>query len=135
MKNLKLFAIPLVLAFLALTVCEAQTLEVDQIAQQKMIGLSKKAIRACMGLPAKRVSISSTEIWTYATGKGEVGGFFLASGANGMARFGSPTDRFCNVNIVMTNAVVSQVTYSAPDGGELPLGEQCVFAVQNCVGQ
>jgi len=28
---------------------------------------------------------------------------------------------------------VSQIAYSAPDGGPLPLGEQCAFAVDNCV--
>jgi len=34
---------------------------------------------------------------------------------------------------VMTNARVSQVSYSAADGGDLPLGQQCIFAVENCV--
>ena len=109
----------------------ATAAEVDQIAQQKMIGLSKKKIRACMGWPAHRVRIGSTDIWTYWTGSAEVEGLFLAPGVNGMASwFGH--DRSCDVNVVMTNSRVSQVTYSAPDGGLLPLGELCNFAVENC---
>lgn len=110
----------------------AQAAEVDQIAQQKMIGLSKKTIRICMGAPARRLAIGSTDIWTYRSGSAEVEGFFLASGVNGMASWFGP-DRFCNVNVIMTNARVSQITYAAPDGRPLPLGEQCLFAVSNCV--
>jgi hypothetical protein len=33
---------------------------------------------------------------------------------------------------VMTNARVSQITYAAPDGRPLPIGEHCDFAVENC---
>jgi hypothetical protein len=125
------FAIAATLALLALTVAAAPAAEVDQIAQQKMIGLSKKTIRLCMGWPAKRVAIGSTDIWTYRSGSAEVEGFFLAPGVNGMASW-LGRDRFCNVNVVMTNARVSQVTYHAPDGRPLPLGERCLFAVENC---
>jgi hypothetical protein len=41
--------------------------------------------------------------------------------------------RFCKVDIVMTKGVVSEVNYSGPTGGILTQGEQCAFAVQNCV--
>jgi len=128
MKSLLIIAAAFALASLA----AAQAAEVDQIAQQKMIGLSKKKIRLCMGLPALRVAIGATDIWTYRTGGAQVEGFFLASGANGMASWFGP-DRFCNVNVVMTHARVSQVTYAASDGRPLPLGEHCDFAVENCV--
>ena len=50
MKRFVIIAVPLALACLA----AAQAAEVDQIAQQKMIGLSKKHIRLCMGPPARR---------------------------------------------------------------------------------
>lgn len=119
-------------AFFATAACAGQTPESDQIAQQKMIGLSKKHIRACMGAPDRRAAIGSTDIWTYRSGSAEVEGLFLAPGVNGMASWFAH-DRLCDVIIIMTNSVVSQVAYSAPDGGPLPLGEQCSFAVQNCV--
>jgi hypothetical protein len=84
-----------------------------------------------MGPPARRVAVGSTDIWTYRSGAAAVEGFFLASGLNGMASWFGP-DRLCNVNVVMTNARVSQITYAAPDGRPLPIGEHCDFAVENC---
>jgi hypothetical protein len=125
-----LFPLAATIAFASLLGC-AQAAEVDQIAQQKMIGLSKKKIRLCMGPPARRVAVGSTDIWTYRSGAAAVEGFFLASGLNGMASWFGP-DRLCNVNVVMTNARVSQITYAAPDGRPLPIGEHCDFAVENC---
>lgn len=112
--------------------CDAGRPEVDQIAQQSMIGLAKKKILACMGAPAKRVTIGSTEIWTYPSGYMWTEGPAWAIGLNlGAPPFGPRGP--CNVKVVMTNARVSQVTYSAADGGDLPLGQQCVFAVESCV--
>ena len=124
-----LVALPL---FLALTECEAGQPEVDQIAQQSMIGLAKKKILACMGAPAKRVRIGSTEIWTYPSGYLWTEGPAWAIGLNlGAPPFGPSGP--CDVKVVMTNARVSQLTYSAADGGDLPLGQQCIFAVEECV--
>jgi hypothetical protein len=128
MKSLFPLAATLALASL---LAAAQAAEVDQIAQHKMIGLSKKQIRLCMGLPARRVAVGATDIWTYRSGGAEVEGFFLAPGVNAMASWFGP-DRTCSVNVVMTNAQVSQITYSAPDGRPLPIGEHCDFAVENC---
>ena len=128
MKRSIAIAVPFALACI---LAAAQAAEVDQIAQQKMIGLSKKKIRLSMGPPARRVAVGSTDIWTYRSGAAAVEGFFLASGLNGMASWFGP-DRLCNVNVVMTNARVSQITYAAPDGRPLPIGEHCDFAVENC---
>ena len=110
----------------------ARATEVDQIAQQKMIGLSKKIIRICMGAPAQRVAIGSTDIWTYRSASAVVEGLFLASGVDGMASW-VRADKLCNVNIVMTNARVSQIILRRADGRPLPLGEHCLFAVDLCV--
>jgi hypothetical protein len=106
--------------------------ESDQIAQQRMIGLSKKHVRACLGAPDRRARIGSTDIWAYRSGSAEVVGLFLASGVNGTASWFAHDPR-CAVIVIMTHSRVSQIAYSAPDGGPLPLGEQCAFAVENCV--
>ena len=121
------------IAFFALASGVGQGAEVDQIAQQKMIGLSKKHIRICLGAPAKRVRIGSTDIWTYPIGHAVGDSPFFAP-ALSMAPpgvFGADNGA-CNVNIVMTNGAVSQVVYHAADGGPLPLGRACLFAVENC---
>ena len=117
---------------LALAGCEGARPEVDQIAQQSMIGLAKKKILVCMGAPARRAVIGSTEIWTYPSGVMQTEGPPWAIGLNlGAPPFGPSGP--CDVKVVMTNARVSQVTYSRPDGGDLPLGQQCIFAVETCV--
>jgi hypothetical protein len=122
------------LAALALGACIAERPEIDQVAQRGMIGLSKKHILACMGRPAHRVAVGSTDVWTYPVGRVDVEGGPLAPGVNGMASgLGGPADAACSVEIVMTNGAVSQVAYSAPDGGPLRLGERCLFPVRACV--
>ena len=121
------------IAFFALASGVGQGAEVDQIAQQKMIGLAKKKILVCLGAPAKRVRIGSTDIWTYPIGQ-TIGDNPFFAPALSMAPSGvfGADNGACNVNIVMTNGAVSQVVYHAADGGPLPLGRQCLFAVENC---
>jgi hypothetical protein len=121
------------MGFLALVGCVGEGPEVDQIAQRSMIGLSKRHILACLGSPAKRVAIGSTDIWTYPIGDLRVESPFpapaldMSPSATSTAGAGA-----CNVNVVMTNSVVSQIVYHSADGGPLPLGRQCLFAIRNC---
>jgi hypothetical protein len=114
---------------LALAAC-AERPEVDQIAQQDMIGLSKRDILACMGAPAQRHALGEgTEIWTYSVGTTTTDSPPWAAGLNFSAL---PPPAPCDVRIVMTNAHVSQVGYEMPDGRALPSGRQCTFAVEAC---
>ena len=116
---------------LALSGC--QPLEVDQVAQQSMIGLSKRDILACLGQPAQRVpSGQATEIWTYAGGQMRGYGPQWAIGLNTNLVPFTPGGS-CDVVLVMTNAHVSEVGYTAVDGSGLPLGRECVFSVERCV--
>jgi hypothetical protein len=59
----------------------------------------------------------------YATGSAST----LGSG------FGVSSRRYCTVNVVVSAGRVSRVNYSGPTGGLLTAGEQCAFAVQNCL--
>jgi hypothetical protein len=107
--------------------------EVDQIVQQKMIGLSRAKIKACLGTPARRKVVGSTEIRSYPIGDMHVDAFFFAAGVNWLPQPYLPA-RVCEVNVVLTNAIVSQVYYTAPGGADMPMGQQCLFPVENCVG-
>jgi hypothetical protein len=110
-----------------------QPLEVDQVAQQSMIGLSKRDILACMGRPAQRVpSGQATEIWTYVGGQMRGYGPQWAIGLNTNLIPFSPGGS-CDVVLTMTNGRVSQVGYTAVDGGSFPLGQECAFSVESCV--
>jgi hypothetical protein len=110
-----------------------QPLEVDQVAQQSMIGLSKRDILACLGQPAQRVpSGQATEIWTYVGGQMRGYGPQWAIGLNTNLVPFAPGGS-CDVVLVMTNGQVSQVGYTAVDGGKFPLGQECVFSIERCV--
>ena len=119
------------IAVLALGGC--QPLETDQVAQQSMIGLSKRDILACFGEPAQRVpSGQATEIWTYAGGQMRGYGPQWAIGLNTNLIPFTPGGS-CDVVLVMTNAKVSEVGYTAVGGSRLPLGQECLFPVERCV--
>lgn len=116
-----------------LTLSGCQPLETDQVAQQSMIGLSKRHILACLGEPARRASAGqATEVWTYAgeqmRGYGPQWALLLNTNAPPFGRPGT-----CEVVLVMTNAQISQVSYAAIDGGALPLGQECLFPVESCL--
>lgn len=126
------FAAP-VAVIVALTLGACQPLEVDQVAQQSMIGLPQRDILACLGRPAQRVpSGQATEIWTY------VGGQMRGYGPQWAISLNTNLVPFtpggsCDVVVVMTNARVSEVGYTAVDGSKFPLGQECVFPVERCV--
>jgi hypothetical protein len=113
-------------ALFGLSAC-GQSPEVDQVAQAKMIGLSKQSLRACMGAPTSRKAIGSTEIWSYDTGTTQVEGM-------GFATVGNPRHPRCRMNVVMTNGRVSQVNYAGVNGDSLDLGERCIVAIAPCAG-
>jgi len=130
--------------------CSLQRAEVAHNAQTQMIGMSKEQVLQCMGPPVQKSAEGQTEVWSYASGNGRTqvnafgnsttSGSVTASGnyASGYANtYGSgvaiATRRSCTVNIVMVAGLVSTVNYSGPTGGLLSQGEQCAFAIQNCV--
>jgi hypothetical protein len=118
---------------IALGLGGCQPLEVDQVAQQSMIGLSKRDILACLGEPAQRVRAGQgAEIWTYAGGQMRGYGPQWAIGLNTNLVPFSPGGS-CDVVLVMTNARVSEVGYTAFGGSRLPLGQECLFPVESCV--
>jgi hypothetical protein len=117
------------LAALALVGC-ALGPDVDPIAQQAMIGLSKQDILACMGEPSGRRALDDgTEIWTYASGRTTTDTPPWAVGLS-FSAWAPPSP--CDVRVVMTKARVSQIGYAMPDGRSLPSGRQCSFAVEPC---
>src|SRR5262249_15881717 len=124
--------------------------EVAHNAQATMVGMTKEQVLQCMGPPVQKSAEGQTEVWSYPSGNGRTqvstfgnsttSGSVFASGnyAGGNANtYGSglaeATSRSCVVNVVMVAGRVSAVNYSGPTGGLLSQGEQCAFAVQNCM--
>lgn len=141
--------------------CSLQRAEIASAAQKQMVGMPKERVLACMGVPAARQSEGGTEVWSYgsggrtdtfalttatttasAMGMGQtqiIGNSVLSSGVASESAttniFGhsSTRARYCLVNVVMVGGRVSGVNYSGPTGGALTEGEQCAYAVQNCL--
>ncbi|GLR97960.1 MULTISPECIES: hypothetical protein [Bradyrhizobium] len=130
--------------------CAIQRAQVAQDARAQMVGLSKEQVLGCMGPPANKAAEGQTEVWSYASGNGFSSTVATADvstsgqaarvgnqvyGSANSTGFGTAvsTRRFCTVNVVMTNGLVSAVNYQGPTGGLLTAGEQCAFAVDACV--
>jgi outer membrane protein assembly factor BamE (lipoprotein component of BamABCDE complex) len=116
----------LMIACMALAACELQRAQTAHTAQSQLVGMTKEQILSCMGPPLQKAAEGQTEVWSYASGNNRTS---VAYG-NGLAVGRS---RSCTVGVVMVLGRVSQVNYSGPTGGLLSGGEQCAFAVQNCV--
>ena len=130
----------LCLVAVAIAACELQRAQEASDAQTAMVGMSKEQVLACMGSPASAAMAGTTEVWTYNSGNGRTDSFGVvnAFGGNGFATgFGSSTTtgRFCKVDVVMNVGRVSRINYTGPTGGLLTKGEQCGFAVDNCMQQ
>jgi len=126
---------------LLLTSCASakfQRAEVASQAKNSMVGMTKESVLACMGAPAQHATVGETEVWSYPSG-GDTTSFGNATGSTNSLGytnvFGSSSSlhRYCIVNIVMTGGRVRAVNYNGRTGGWASEGEQCAFAVQNCV--
>jgi hypothetical protein len=106
--------------------------EVDQIAQSRLIGISGKALRACLGAPAKRRAVGMEAIWTYTVGALTADGpaFLFPLDLNTLGAGGA-----CEVRFVVDRYGVSQIYYTLPGGAPLPLGQLCNFPVDACAGR
>jgi outer membrane protein assembly factor BamE (lipoprotein component of BamABCDE complex) len=118
------------LACLFLAACAIQRAQVANDAQSQMIGLTKEQVLACMGPPVNKATEGTTEVWSYASGNGQTD--VALAGGRGWAS-GSSSQKYCTVNVTMAGGRVSRLNYVGPTGGLLTPGEQCAFALQNCV--
>jgi outer membrane protein assembly factor BamE (lipoprotein component of BamABCDE complex) len=122
--------------------CAVMRAKEAEKAQATMVGMSKEQILACMGPPVAKATEGATEVWSYNSGNGQTTGFGTSSasvqGGRGYAYgtgFSSMVtqQRFCTVNVTMVNGRVDRLNYVGPTGGLITQGEQCAFAIDNCV--
>jgi outer membrane protein assembly factor BamE (lipoprotein component of BamABCDE complex) len=99
------------IACTALTACTLQSGQTAQQPQSQLVGMTKEGVLNCVGTPLQKAMEGQSEVWSYASGN----------------------DHRCTVNVVLVFGRVSQVNYSGPTGERLPNGDQCAFAVQDCV--
>jgi hypothetical protein len=145
------------LALFLITGCTIQRAIVANQAQHDLVGMSKEQILACMGPPTDRQAEGATEVWAYPSG-GRTDTFSTAqaygsgagtysgmttgnlstgtsTGTSSATAFGTSTSttRYCVVDVVFNRGMVSAVNYQGRTGGLITQGEECAFAVENCV--
>jgi outer membrane protein assembly factor BamE (lipoprotein component of BamABCDE complex) len=126
--------ITLLLGAVVLAACAVQRAQLATDAKTQMVGMTKEQVLACMGPPANKAAEGGTEVWSYNSGNGQTSVSTFASGGRGYASgFGVAEQRFCTVNVTMNSSRVAAVNYVGPTGGLLTQGEQCAYALQNCV--
>jgi hypothetical protein len=130
--------------------CAIQRSQDATDAKQKLVGFTKEQILICMGPPANKANEGNTEVWSYNSGDGR--NTIVTSGSantdisfSGDRRSVSGTAhtnsselsisrrRFCVVNVIINSGRVTAINYVGPSGGLLSAGEQCAFALQNCL--
>jgi hypothetical protein len=104
-------------------------------AKTRMVGLSREAVLACMGVPKKKASEGTTEVWSYLSTSGHGESQSETYKPTGFAFTNGSHDRnFCTVNVVMKDGVVTRVNYNGPSTSSLfTSDDQCGYAVANCV--
>jgi hypothetical protein len=103
-------------------------------AQTTMVGMTKRDLFMCAGVPERQQQVDDLEFLTYSGGGDTVGAAYARSDSYGNAyAVGRRNRRYCEATIVLRQGVVQQVNYSGRTGGLLSRGEQCAFIVENCV--
>lgn len=104
--------------------CVHTTIGRKQIAEDakiELIGKSKKEILLCVGAPDQQLKEEDLDILTYYSGKDFVIGQNAAAG------------KYCKIDFFFDAGKVVQINYSGRTGGVFTEGEQCAFALENCL--
>jgi outer membrane protein assembly factor BamE (lipoprotein component of BamABCDE complex) len=104
-------------------------------ARRMMVGLTKEDVLICMGPPAKKAVVGTTEVWAYNSsgGTNSSPSFSQKLSSSFSIKNSLQEKSSCTVNVVMKNDIVSVVHYNGPRGGLLNPDEQCGYAIEHCV--
>jgi hypothetical protein len=108
--------------------------EVAAQAQMEMIGMSKKDLYLCAGVPVRQAETEGLEFLTYIGGGDSTSvAVGTATSPNTAVSSISTQRRYCEVTFVLDNGIVQKVNYQGRTGGWASQGEQCAFVVEKCV--
>jgi len=107
--------------------------EYAQRAKTEMIGKSQAEVLSCMGPPANAVERGDQSIWSYASGGDRQTAVRLNPYAETYTATAITQVRSCIVNVEFKSGVVKKLNYIGRTGGLVTEGEQCAFAVSNCL--
>lgn len=123
-----------VVSVMAAGCAKLQRAEMAREAQVSMVGMSKAQVLSCMGVAQGKQVEDDIEVWQYAAGGDQTAlATAFATGQNFATVIASSKTRYCVINIVMQDGHVTSVNYTGRTGGLITQGEQCGFAISNCV--
>ena len=121
----------LALAALCLSACASQhRAAVANRAQTELVGMSKKDLLMCAGVPIRQDRVDDVEFLTYGGGGDSTTAAVVTSRRTAASK---TAQRYCEATFVLKDGVVQQVNYQGRTGGLFSKGEQCAFIVENCV--
>jgi hypothetical protein len=124
----------LIALFPGISGCVFQRAQVASRAQSELVGLSKKDLLLCAGVPLRQERVDDFEFLTFAGGGDSIGGAIASSTSlNTVTAVGKSTHRYCEATFVLKDGLVQKVNYQGRTGGLLTKGEQCAFIVENCM--
>lgn len=108
--------------------------KVAQEAKSRLIGMSKKDLYLCAGVPVRQEKVDNLEFLTYESG-GDSTGIGLGTVTSPSTGLGvvASHKRYCIVTFVLSEGVVQKVIYQGRTGGWATQGEQCAFVVEPCL--
>lgn len=125
-----------VLCGLTLCGCAIQRAEIAGRAQTELIGMSKKDLLLCAGVPLRQEHIEDLEFLSFAGGGDSVGSAVVTRTSPSTAvAVGKSAHRYCEATFILKNGVIQKINYQGRTGGLLTKGEQCAFIVENCIKQ
>ena len=125
------FSIAVAAISIWLSACATQhRASVASRAQSELVGMSKKDLLMCAGVPVRQDRADDLEFLTYGGGGDSTTAAVATSQRTAVSK---TARRYCEATFVLKDGVVQQVTYQGRTGGLFSKGEQCAFIVENCV--
>lgn len=108
--------------------------EVAQEAKSSLVGMNKKDLYLCAGVPVRQEKVDNLEFLTYESG-GDSTGVGLGTATSSSTGIGivASHKRYCVVTFVLSEGIVQKVNYQGRTGGFATQGEQCAFVVEPCL--
>ena len=100
--------------------CAIARANIADRAQTELIGMSKKYLFTCAGVPDRKTHADDLEFFTY------------TGGGKNVADNDTADPRYCEATFVLKDGKIQKINYSGHKGG-LTKWEQCSFIVKNCL--
>lgn len=121
--TLKSYSAFLFILSVLLAGCASQRSVVAENAKTDLVGMSKKDLLTCAGVPNRQEAIDDLEYLTYTGDESRAGGAVMTSQYTAVH---SSRKKSCEATFVLKDGIVQKVSYKGRD-------KLCAVIVENCV--